>query len=150
MAYSVLPRPCQCFNPIKIKRSCWVIFAWGVRWAGSRVARFQSVALDRCGVGAMHRHRGAREVDVGFGLEQINQETAAIKALVLRGPSPFIRCAQQLVGAFVQAPLNRAREVCFRASTWCAVPFVALAASVFGFVLRDLRIRRSLRYVQEK
>jgi hypothetical protein len=25
--YSVLPSPCQCFKPIKMKRSCWVIFA---------------------------------------------------------------------------------------------------------------------------
>src|SRR5471032_76692 len=33
--YSVLPSPCQCLRPIKMKRSCWVILAWGVRCSGS-------------------------------------------------------------------------------------------------------------------
>ena len=27
LTHSVLPSPCQCFNPMKMKRNCWVIFA---------------------------------------------------------------------------------------------------------------------------
>jgi hypothetical protein len=64
-----------------------------------RIARLQRLSLDGRGARAVHLHRSARQTYVGFGLEQVHQQAAAIEPLLDRGAAAFIRRAEQRMGA---------------------------------------------------
>ena len=62
------------------------------------IAGLQRIARDGRGGRAVHRRRGAWDLDIRFGLEQIDQETAAIEPLLHRGAAELVGRAQQFMG----------------------------------------------------